>query len=364
MNGDTMSEVFFVSASADEGSSVLANKTVKLFDRLSEKYSPISDEDLVGIKIHFGEENNTGHIKPSYLEKFIDRIKESGGKPYLTDANTLYEGQRLNSVDHLMQASEHGFTPDNLGAPIIIADGILSKNFTEVDIPGKHFDNVRIANDILHSDVLIGASHVTGHPLACFGGTIKNLGMGSASRSGKQQQHADIKPEVDQEECRECGLCAKWCPVDAIEVVDGVGAKIDLETCYGCAECITTCPYDVISNEEEGSSQSLQEKMAEYTFGVLKSKEEKSLFFNFLIHVTEGCDCFDEDQDRIIDDIGILASYDPVAVDRAAIDLLNKEAGRDLLKEKYEEDDLDYSIQIDHAESLGLGSQQYELVEI
>lgn len=329
-----------------------------------EKHNPVSEEDLVGIKMHFGEKNNTGHIKPPYLRSFIGDIKELGGKPYLTDTNTLYEGQRMNSVDHLMQANEHGFNPDKTGAPIIIADGILSKNFTEVEISGKHFDSVSIANDVLHSDVIIGASHITGHPLSGMGGTIKNLGMGSASRSGKQQQHADVKPKVDLEECRECGTCAVWCPVDAIEIVHGIGAKIDLETCYGCAECITTCPYDVITNEGEESSRELQEKMAEYALGVLKGREEKSLFFNFLIHITEGCDCYDEAQERIIDDIGILASFDPVSADSAAVDLLNQEAGRDILKESYEEEGLDYEIQIEHAESLGLGSQQYELVEI
>lgn len=359
-----LSKVYFTPASAEDGETAIADKVVRLFDSLVEEHNPISEEDFVCIKIHFGEKNNTGHIKPPYLRRFIDRIKEFDGKPYLTDTNTLYEGQRMNSVDHLIQANEHGFNIEEIGAPVIIADGILSKNFTEVEISGEHFDNVSIANDVLHSDVLIGASHITGHPLACMGGTIKNLGMGSASRSGKQRQHADVKPDVDLEECRECGTCAMWCPVDAIEVVEGVGAKIDLETCYGCAECITTCPCDAISNEGEESSRALQEKMAEYTLGVLKGREEKSLFFNFLIHVTEGCDCYDEAQKRIIEDIGILASSDPVAVDSAAVDLLNQEAGRDLLKDIYEDEGLDYSIQIDHAESLGLGSKQYELVEL
>lgn len=359
-----MNKAYFTPASADEGNSAVSEKVVNLFDRLMEEHNPVSEEDLVGIKIHFGEENNTGHIKPPYLEGFVNRIKNLEGKPYLTDANTLYEGQRKNSVDHLMQANEHGFNPNNVGAPVLIADGLLSKNFSEVEISGEHFDNVSIANDILHSDVLVGASHITGHPMACLGGTIKNLGMGSASRSGKQQQHADVKPEVDLDECRECGTCARWCPVNAIEIVEGVGAKIDLDTCYGCGECITTCPYDVISNVGEESSQSLQEKMAEYALGVLKGRDKDAIFFNFLIHVTEGCDCYDVAQDRIIDDIGILASFDPVAVDSAAVDLLNQEAGHDLLRDAYDDKGLDYGIQIDHAESIGLGSQQYELVEI
>lgn len=359
-----MSRVWSLQADRDEGPEALSQKTLELYRAADEGSDLISEDDFVGIKIHFGEGDNVGHINPGYLIDLIDHIKQAGGKPFLTDANTLYSGQRKNSIDHLMQAHDHGFTPDKLGAPVIIADGLLSKNYSKVEIPGEHFDEVNISNDVLHTDVLIGVSHVTGHMAACMGATIKNLGMGCASRSGKQLQHADVKPSVDPEKCQECGQCVRWCPVGAIEIVDGKGANIDKETCYGCAECIATCQFGAISVAWSGTSRALQEKMAEYALGVIKDKKDKSLFFNFLIYVTKDCDCLNEAQERIVDDIGILASHDPVAVDQAATDILRDDTGSDVLREIWSESDLDYNLQLKHAEKIGLGSREYQLVEL
>lgn len=359
-----MNKVWFIPATADEGGDEISDKVVRLLAEVEGENGLIEEDDFVGVKIHFGEKNNTGHIKPDYLKGLIDQIKSSGGKPFLTDANTLYEGQRKNSIDHMMQAYEHGFTPDNVHAPVIIADGLLSKNYTKVKIPGEHFDEVNIANDVLHTDVLIGVSHVTGHMAACMGATIKNLGMGCASRSGKQLQHADVQPTVDTEECQECGQCVEWCPVGAIEIVRGEGAKIDPETCYGCAECIATCQFGAISISWSGTSRALQEKMAEYALGVLKDKRNSSLFFNFLIHVTKDCDCLNKPQERVVDDIGVLASRNPVATDQAATDILRDRAGSDVLREIWSESDLDYGLQLEHAEKIGLGSRDYRLIEL
>jgi uncharacterized Fe-S center protein len=242
-----------------------------------------SKDEFTAIKIHFGEKNNTGHIKPNWIKPLINEIKKSGTKVFLTDTNTLYKGQRNNSIDHIMQAYEHGFSIENLGVPIIISDGLLSKNYSEVDINGKHLKTVKIANDILHSDTLVVLSHLTGHILSGFGAAIKNLAMGAAPRSGKQIQHADIKPQVISEKCKGCRLCVQWCPKGAIHIKDGKTAFINLESCYGCAECIATCKHNAIKISFKDTSKSLQEKMAEYALGATIDKKNKVCYFNFLI---------------------------------------------------------------------------------
>jgi hypothetical protein len=318
-------------------------------------------KEYTAIKIHFGEKNNTGHIKPQWIKPLINVIKKSGCKPFLTDTNTLYRGQRFNSIDHLMQAYEHGFSIENLGVPVIIADGLLSKNFSEVPVKEKHFKSVKIANDILHSHSFVVLSHMTGHILTGLGAAIKNLAMGSAPRSGKQVQHTDIKPEVNPEKCQACGLCITWCPKEAIDLYDGV-ARIDLDKCYGCAECIATCRYQAINHSFSNASIPLQEKMAEYALGAVKDKKGKVCYFNFLTHISKECDCMGKAQDKLIQDIGILASYDPVAIDQASIDLLNEKAGNDILSQLWPEND--YNVQISHAEKIGLGTREYELVYV
>ncbi|KUO50828.1 MAG: hypothetical protein APF76_01215 [Desulfitibacter sp. BRH_c19] len=320
-----------------------------------------SVDDFTALKIHFGEKNNTGHIKPDWLKPYIDLLKETGCKPFLTDTNTLYKGQRDNTIDHLMQAYMHGFCIENLGIPIIISDGLLSKNYSEVKIPGNHFESVKIANDILHSNSMVVLSHLTGHILSGFGAAIKNLAMGTAPRSGKQVQHADVKPKVNPEKCTGCSICTQWCPKNAIEVYDGV-ARIDVESCYGCAECIATCRHDAIGHSFGNASKPLQEKMAEYALGAVSNKENKICYFNFLIHITKECDCMDKAQDKISNDIGILASYDPVAIDKASIDMLTKSANEDLLHKLWPNND--YNVQLDYAEKIGLGSKNYKLIEV
>ncbi len=355
-----MSKVWFSSLEDNAGAVEISEKLVRLYDAAG--FEKIFGEDeFTAVKIHFGEKNNTGHIKPQWIKPLLDTLKEKKCKPFLTDTNTLYRGERQNSIDHLMQAYEHGFSIETLGVPVIIADGLLSKNFSEVAVPGEHFQSVRIANDILHSHSLMVLSHVTGHILSGMGAAIKNLAMGAAPRSGKQVQHADVRPEVNAEKCRGCRLCMEWCPRDAIQIYDGV-ARIDIEKCYGCGECIATCRYQAIKYSFNDTSRALQEKMAEYAFGAVKNKEGKCCYFNFLTHITKECDCMDKVQDKITGDIGILASYDPVAIDQASVDLLKQNSGGDILRRLWPKND--YSVQIIHAGRLGMGSIDYELVDV
>jgi len=355
-----VSKVWFVPVERGSSKEEIAQKTLQLY-QAANMSSILAQGDLVAMKMHFGERDNDGYIKPEYLQPLIKALKSKKVEPYLTDANTLYRGQRSYSVDHLMQAYAHGFGPENIGIPVIIADGIRSKSYEEVPIEGHHFQSVKIANDILHSDALLVLSHATGHASTGLGAAIKNLGMGSASRSGKQNQHSDVKPKVVRRHCRGCGLCIQWCPVDAISMVDGK-AHIDEEICYGCAECTATCRFGAVVVNWEGTSQALQEKMAEYAWGVIKDKRDKVACFTYLIHVTKNCDCHGRAQRPIIDDVGILASYDPVAIDQAAVDLLAKAAKKDLFLDMWPRND--YNAQLAHAERLGMGTRQYELIEI
>ena len=354
------SKVWFAPVENHPSKEDVAQKTLALY-RAANMTRIMEAGDLVAIKLHFGEKGNTGYIKPEYLHPLIKALKNDKVKPYLTDANTLYRGERSHSVDHLMQAYAHGFGPEAMGIPVIIADGIRSKNYSEVPIEGKHFDSVKIANDILDSDTLLVLSHPTGHGATGLGAAIKNLGMGSASRSGKQNQHSDVKPKVTKASCRACGLCIRRCPVDAISWVDDK-ARIDQDVCYGCAECIAACRYGAIAVNWEGTSRALQEKMAEYAWGVVKDKTDKVACLSFLIHVTKDCDCVGRAQSSVIEDVGILASFDPVAIDQATVDLLSQAARRDFFLDLWPENN--YNAQLSHAERMGMGNRQYELIEI
>lgn len=355
-----MSKVWFTPLSDKEETNIICNKVMALY-QAADFGKIFNANEYTAVKIHFGEKNNTGYIKPQWIKPLLEEIKRKGTKPFLTDTNTLYRGQRFNSVDHLLQADKHGFSISNLGVPIIIADGLLSKNYSEVPIQGKHFSSVKIANDILHAHTLVVLSHMTGHVLSGMGAAIKNLAMGCAPRSGKQMQHADIRPQVISEKCKSCGLCIKWCPVDAIQYYDGV-ARIDTEKCYGCGECIATCRNQAINHSMSDTSVPLQEKMAEFALGAILDKKDKVCFFNFLTHISKECDCIGKAQDKIISDIGILASYDPVALDQASIDILNEKAGKDLLGGLWPKND--YNVQLNHAEEIGLGSKEYELIYV
>jgi uncharacterized Fe-S center protein len=355
-----MSKVWFVPVAENHRTADIAGKVVKLFDAAG-FLQIFGKDEFAAVKIHFGEVNNTGHIKPDWLKPLLERIKESGAKPFLTDTNTLYQGKRENSVDHLMQAYRHGFHIGNLGVPVIIADGLISKNYSEVLVKGNYFSSVKIANDILHSETLVVMSHVTGHMLSGVGAAIKNVAMGAASRSGKQLQHADVKPLIRADKCKACGQCIDWCPKEAITIYDGA-ARIDAEACYGCGECIATCRHQSIRISFDDASDTLQEKMAEYALGATQGKQGRVCYFNFLIHITKECDCLHQPQDKECRDIGILASYDPVAIDQASVDLVQQGAGEDLFRRLWPENN--YNTQISYAEKIGLGTRKHQLIKV
>lgn len=323
-------------------------------------HSLIGDRDLVGIKMHFGEKGNTTHIPPDLVKLVVDRIRERGGKPFLTETCVLYRSERDNAVDHILTAHAHGFSIEKLGAPVIIADGLRGDAEREVPIPGEIYQKVSVATTALEASAFIVLSHVTGHMSTGLGGVIKNLGMGFASRKGKLRQHSMTKPAISAKKCTGCGCCIAWCPADAISM-NGDTAVIDQKCCIGCGECLTVCRFDAVKYDWQVGGTDLQMRMAEHAMGVVYNKQDKMGYINYLLSVTKDCDCFGKVQSMMFPDIGILASFDPVALDAATLDLIERETGRTLTDQSHPH--TDPWIQIHHGEKIGLGSSDYRLVE-
>ncbi|MEW6555657.1 MAG: DUF362 domain-containing protein [Actinomycetota bacterium] len=358
-----MSEVFFANTRCKPHRGM-----VQKLGELAEKVGlseVVKRRDMVAIKTHFGEAGGTAFVPVMYLRRLVEVVKEAGGKPFVTDAGTLYVGSRSNAINHLLSAAGHGFTQETLGAPIIIADGLKGHDFVEIEVDGEMFSRVKIASAAVHADALVVVSHMTGHELTGFGCAIKNVGMGLGSRGGKQQMHSDLKPEVNAERCTACAKCLRWCPAGAISL-KGKGkekkASIDHDLCIGCGECTVMCFEGAIAMRLNTALDVAQRKIVDYTMGVLKDKEGKCAFFNFLLRITPACDCWDFSDAPVVEDIGILASRDIVAVEQASLDLMNERAGRDVIGGIY--DAMDWTEQLEYAAKMGLGSRDYELVSI
>lgn len=366
------SPVYFADLRTDVKENLNA-KLYRLLDTVS-MASRIQTNELVAVKLHFGEKGNTAFIRPIFLRDIVSKITACGGRPFLTDANTLYRGERGEAASHLKLAIEHGFGFATVGAPIIIADGLRGTSCQRIKITGKHFQDVYIAAEIAQADALVSVAHFKCHELTGFGGTLKNLGMGCASRQGKLKQHSNVSPKVKRKLCKSCGRCITWCPGEALSFVSEK-AKINLEKCIGCAECIMICPEGAIQIKWNETIEKFQQKMIEYAWGVLKGKENKSVFLNFITSVSPACDCYGHSDRAIVPDIGIAASLDPVAIDQASADLVNAEQGiensalktshargADKFRDIYP--NVDWEIQLDYASRLGIGQREYELITI
>jgi uncharacterized protein len=342
---------------------------------------------LTAVKVHFGERGNTAFIRPLLIRPIIDAVKTAGGKPFVTDASTLYVGTRGNAVDHLHTAMLNGFSYSVLGAPLIIADGIDGRDEIAVPVGLKHFQETYIGSGVVRADVLISVAHFKLHEMSGFGGTIKNLGMGSASRRGKMAQHSEVSPLIDPKKCIGCGTCKEYCAHGAIALIERPHeiprpveeakklVRIDPKLCVGCAACIHACPEGALGINFEIDLPRFMEGMVEYTVGTLKGKEKRSLFVNFLTQISPACDCYPFADAPIVADIGILASRDPVAIDQASADLLNAQpilessclkgianAQDDKMKAVYPK--IDWQHQLQYAEQLGLGVRAYDLAKL
>ncbi|WP_456434378.1 DUF362 domain-containing protein [Thermosulfuriphilus sp.] len=368
------SKVYFADLRAESRQNLL-DKVGLLLEKAGLK-EIIRPSRRVAIKIHFGEKGNLAYIRPQYARKVVDIIKALKATPFLTDTNTLYKGSRSDAVVHLETAIENGFDFAVVRAPIIIADGLLGDNFVclKVDLP--LLKELYIAQAIYRADHLVVMSHVKGHELSGFGGALKNLGMGCAARKGKLIQHSTIAPKVNKKKCVLCRTCLDYCPSSAIAPSpSGKRMLIDSKKCIGCGECIVICPEGAIQVQWNEAGPSFLKKLAEYAYGALWGKKDRSVFLNFIMNVSPACDCYHFNDYPIVRDIGILASRDPVAIDQASVDLINQESALpgSVLTNKIsaEEDKLrglypkvDWEIQLAHAEEIGLGQRDYELEKI
>ncbi len=333
---------------------------VKLFDAAGFN-NIISPEKFIALKLHFGEPGNTAYLKPEFVEPLAQDLIQKGAFPFLTDTNTLYKGQRTDAYHHILTAQKHGYN----FCPTIIADGLKGYDFEKIEIQKKHFKEVFLGRAICQADSLVALTHFKGHEVTGFGGAIKNLSMGCASRAGKQQMHADIKPNIKKEKCTACEVCVAACPVKALAIKNKV-AQADHNICIGCGQCVVVCPFNAISIDWSGSPDSVQEKMAEYALGVVQQKKGQVIFINFLNNISSNCDCYDFNDEPIVPDIGILASWDPVAIDQASVDLVNQTEGRIKSRNKFRAlwPNTDWSIQLSYAEKIGLGKRKYALIKI
>jgi len=373
------SQVFFADRRTGPGKNLL-DKLVSLLDR-SNLREKIREKDLVAVKLHFGEKGNTAFVQPLFVRRLVEQVKRYKGKPFLTDTNTLYTGARSEAVSHLTTAYEHGFAYSVVNVPVIIADGLRGNSAIKVRIDKPLFKTVSIAHDIWMADVLLCVTHFTGHELSGFGGALKNLGMGCASREGKLSQHSNISPTVKDKSCSSCKQCLRWCPAEAISMINPEVEKkraialIDPKKCIGCGECILTCPTGAIRIHWNETASLFQKKMVEHAYGAVQKKKGKAIYLNFLTEITPACDCNPFSETPIVNDIGILASEDPVAIDQASVDLVNQEEGNKASKFQKNREaggdkfravnpEVDWTIQLAYGEEIGLGTRSYELVRV
>jgi uncharacterized Fe-S center protein len=331
----------------------------------------------VAIKIHFGEPGNLAFIRPNYAARLTTLLRSLGGKPFLTDSNTLYSGGRSNAVDHLQSAMENGFNPISAKCNVIIADGVKGADYRETLIHGEYCRAPKIGTGIADADIIVSMNHFKGHEQSGFGGALKNLGMGSASVAGKLELHSSSQPVVDLAECTGCRICEKYCAHDAIHVGGNRKAVIDYDKCVGCGQCVALCQYEGAVMGESDTSERLNCKIAEYAKAVLLDKPNFHL--NFIMNVSPNCDCWNHNDTAIVPDLGMLASFDPVALDQACADLVIKAPALQgsILSEQYPHEPLEgkdkfrlihpdthWQAGLEHAEKIGLGSRTYELIAL
>ena len=332
-------------------------------------------DKFVAIKLHFGEPGNLAFLRPNWARTVADFVKERGGKPFLTDCNTLYVGGRKNALDHMDSAMLNGFNPMTTGCQIIIADGL--KGSDEVEVPvvgGEYVKNAKIGRAVMDADVFISLTHFKGHEEAGFGGCLKNIGMGCGSRAGKMEQHNAGKPHVAQKYCIGCGQCRKICAHGA-PIIENGKAHIDHDRCVGCGRCIAVCPKNAVQINWDETTINLNRKIAEYTKAVVDGRP--CFHISLVIDVSPNCDCRPENDMAIVPNVGMFASFDPVALDMACVDAVNAQtplrgsAADDAHAKAHVHDhfqrlhpDTNWRSCLEHGEKIGIGTREYELIKI
>lgn len=338
------------------------------------------DNKFVAIKMHFGELGNLGFLRPNYARAVVDVVKELNGKPFLTDCNTLYPGSRKNALEHLYCAWENGFTPMTVGCPILIGDGLKGTDDVEVPVNGgEYVKNAKIGRAVMDADVFLTLTHFKGHETTGFGGTIKNIGMGCGSRAGKKEQHTDGKPSVIEEQCRGCRMCQRECANNGL-IFDEQTKKmtIDQNNCVGCGRCIGACNFDAIEFTNYTATKNLNCRMAEYTKAVIDGRP--NFHISLIVDVSPNCDCHSENDAPILPNIGMFASFDPLALDQACADaclkatpLPNSQLAENMKHEDFcdhhdhfenSTPNSEYKTCLAHAEKIGIGTREYEIIRV
>ncbi len=353
-----MSRVYFIKSGNNSSDDSLSQRLVELISGKG-LLNFIEGKDMVAVKTHFGECRENGNPRPVILKQIGELVREKGGLPFMTETSTLYKGNRSNAVIHVEHAIRQGFGFENTGMAVIMSDGLYGDEEAEVAINGKLYSSVKIASLIVKSQALVCVSHFTGHLGAGFGAALKNMGMGCASRRGKMVQHSNAKPQIRDGICVQCGECEKWCPEQAISMGES-SAVIDSDRCIGCGECLAVCRFDAVGYNWGATYEELQKKIVEHALGVYKANEGKALYINILTRISRDCDCMNS-YENICPDIGVLVSADPVALDSASLDLVEKYSGSKLSAIAY---DIPYRIQVDYAHEIGFGNREYELIEV
>jgi uncharacterized protein len=335
------------------------------------------DHKIVAIKIHFGEPGNMAYLRPNYAAQIVKMLNIKGAITYLTDCNTLYYGRRSNAPAHLEAAFENGYNPLVTGCPVIIGDGVKGIDYRDVELNMEFCKTAKIGSAIVDSDVIISMNHFKGHEITGFGGALKNLGMGCASVGGKLFLHSGSSPKIHKDSCTGCRVCEKYCNYDAIKVGKDKIAHIDYEKCTGCGQCVAVCQYDASRVVWQNSSEIVCKRVSEYAYAVLKDKP--SFHINFIMDISPDCDCWGYNDYPVVQNIGIAASFDPVALDQASADMVNAAPalpgsricdnhshgdmkGSD--KFSMTHPDTFWQTGLEHAEKIGLGSRKYDLFEV
>ncbi|MDE5898038.1 MAG: DUF362 domain-containing protein [Treponemataceae bacterium] len=338
------------------------------------------DGKFVAIKIHFGELGNISYLRPNYARAVVDVVKSLGGKPFLTDCNTMYPGSRKNAIDHLYCAWENGFTPLSVNCPVIIGDGLKGTDDVEVPVNGgTYVKNAKIGRAVMDADVFISLTHFKGHEMTGFGGAIKNIGMGCGSRAGKVEQHSSGKPVISEEACRGCRKCLRECANNGLSFDEG-RRKMSVNTanCVGCGRCLSACNFDAISFAYDNAAADLGRRMAEYTKAVLDGRP--NFHISLVIDISPNCDCHSENDAPILPDIGMFASFDPLALDQACVDaclkqepLPNSQLSDNLAKPGFTDHhdhftnsrpESEWKTCLAYSEEIGVGSRSYELISV
>ena len=338
------------------------------------------DGKFVAIKMHFGELGNISYLRPNYARAVVDVVKELGGKPFLTDCNTMYPGSRKNAIEHLYCAWENGFTPLTVGCPVIIGDGLKGTDDVEVPVKGgEYVKAAKIGRAVMDADVFISLTHFKGHEMTGFGGTIKNIGMGCGSRAGKKEQHCSGKPHIEADACRGCRKCQKECANNGL-IFDEATRKmhVNQDNCVGCGRCLGACNFDAIVFDNDDANELLNRRMAEYTKAVVDGRP--CFHISLIVDVSPNCDCHGENDVPILPNIGMFASFDPLALDQACVDacmaanpMPHSQLADNLKKPGFADwgdpftnstPESEWRSCLDHAEKIGLGSREYELIKV